>query len=164
VAGIVTILERLYASGGSEIEHDTLAIKVGGETHYLTKGWEDVTAVLEDGQVVTFKACGMDVAKPARNADGVQDLRFALSNIDGIVSTKIRAALAARQQMTVTLRVYLSTDLKAPVKKPLSMVIKGGQWSATEVQITAGFMNILDTAWPRDRFNLTKHPGLRYIS
>lgn len=160
----MSILERLYASGGSEIEHETLAITVGGETHYLTKGWEDLTAVLETGQAVTFKACGMDVAKPARNADGVQDLRFALTNIDGVVSTKIRSALAARQEMTVTLRVYLSSDLLAPIKRPLSMVIKGGQWSATEVQITAGFMNILDTAWPRDRFNLSQHPGLRYIS
>lgn len=160
----MTILERLYASGGAEVEHETLAISVGERTHYLTKGWEDVTAMLETGQTVLFKACGMDVAKPARNADGVQDLRFALSNIDGLVSTEIRAALADRLAMTVTLRVYLSTDLLAPVKRPLSMVIKGGQWSATEVQITAGFMNILDTAWPRDRFNLTNHPGLRYIS
>lgn len=160
----MTILDRLYASGGSEVEHETLSISVGGETHYLTRGWEDLQAVLETGEQVTFKACGMDVAKPARNADGVQDLRFALTNIDGVVSTKIRAALAARQKMTVTLRVYLSTDLLAPIKRPLSMDIKGGQWSATEVQITAGFMNILDTAWPRDRFNLSKHPGLRYIS
>jgi len=160
----MSILERLYASGGSEVEHETLAITVGDQTHYLTKGWEDITAVLETGQAVTFKACGMDVAKPARNADGVQDLRFALSNIDGAVSTEIRAALASRLEILVTLRVYLSNDLLAPVKKPLSMVVKGGQWSATEVQITAGFMNILDTAWPRDRFNLKKHPGLRYIS
>jgi hypothetical protein len=160
----MSILERLYASGGAEVEHETLAIAVGSKTHYLTKGWEDITAVLETGQTVTFKACGMDVAKPSRNADGVQDLRFALTNIDGVVSTEIRAALAARLEMTVTLRVYLSNDLLAPAKKPLSMVIKGGQWTATEVQVTAGFMNILATAWPRDRFNLTKHPGLRYIT
>ena len=160
----MTILERLYASGGKEVEYDTLAIEAGEEIHYLTKGWEDVTAILETGETVTFRACGMDVAKPSKNADGVQDLRFALSNLDGIVSSRIRAALSLRQRMLVTLRVYLSTDLKAPVKKPLSMVIKGGQWSATEVQITAGFMNILDTAWPRDRFSLNKHPGLRYIS
>ena len=160
----MTILERLYASGGAEVEHETLAIEVASETHYLTKGWQDLTAILETGETVVFKACGMDVAKPARNADGAQDLRFALSNVDGVVSTRIRAALAARQSMVVTLRVYLSNDLRAPVKRPLSMVVKGGQWSATEVQITAGFMNILDTAWPRDRFNLSKHPGLRYIS
>jgi len=160
----MSILERLYASGGAEVEHETLAISVGGTTHYLVKGWQDINAVLENGQAVTFQACGMDVAKPARNADGVQDLRFALSNVNGVVSTAIRTALAARQPMHVTLRVYLHNDLMAPVKKPLAMVIKGGQWSATEVQITAGFMNILDTAWPRDRFTLTQHPGLRYIS
>lgn len=160
----MTILERLYASGGREVELETLAISVGAKTHYLVKGWDDITARLETGQDITFTACAMDVAKPARNADGVQDLRFALSNIDGAVSTEIRAALASRMEILVTLRVYLSNDLLAPVKKPLSMVVKGGQWSATEVQITAGFMNILDTAWPRDRFNLKKHPGLRYIS
>lgn len=160
----MSILERLYASGGSEIEHETLAISAGSDTYYLTKGWEDLRAVLETGEQVTFKACGMDVAKPARNADGIQDLNFALTNIDGAVSSRIRTALASKQAMTVTLRVYLSSDLMAPVKRPLSMVIKGGQWSATEVQVTAGFMNILDTAWPRDRFNLSQHPGLRYIS
>lgn len=39
-----------------------------------------------------------------------------------------------------------------------------GLWTATEVQITAGYMNILDTAWPRFRYTLPVFPGLRYIS
>ncbi|MBA0449316.1 DUF1833 family protein [Stenotrophomonas maltophilia] len=159
----MSILERLYASGGREVELETLAIQVGAQTFYLTKGWDDITARLETGETVTFTACGMDIAKPARNADGVQDLRFAISNISGVVSNQIRAALAAKVEMIATFRLYLSTDLLAPAQRPFSVVIKGGQWTATEVQITAGFMNVLDTAWPRDRYVLSKHPGLRYM-
>ncbi|MXH35720.1 phage tail tube protein [Klebsiella variicola] len=37
-------------------------------------------------------------------------------------------------------------------------------WTATEVQITAGYMNVLDMAWPRYRYTLPVFPGLRYIS
>ncbi|MBH1851943.1 DUF1833 family protein [Stenotrophomonas maltophilia] len=159
----MSILERLYSSGGREVELETLAIQVGFQTFYLTKGWDDITATLETGETVTFTACGMDIAKPARNADGVQDLRFAISNISGVVSSQIRAALDAKVEMIATFRLYLSTDLLAPAQRPFSVVIKGGQWTATEVQITAGFMNVLDTAWPRDRYVLSKHPGLRYM-
>ncbi len=159
----MSILERLYASGGREVELETLAIQVGAQTFYLTKGWDDITAKLETGETVTFTACGMDIAKPARNADGVQDLRFAISNISGVVSNQIRAALAAKVEMVATFRLYLSTDLLAPAQRPFSVVIKGGQWTATEVQITAGFMNVLDTEWPRHRYVLSKHPGLRYM-
>lgn len=159
----MSILERLYSSGGREVELETLAIQVGLQIFYLTKGWDDITATLETGETVTFTACGMDIAKPARNADGVQDLRFAISNISGVVSSQIRAALAAKVEMIATFRLYLSTDLLAPAQRPFSVVIKGGQWTATEVQITAGFMNVLDTAWPRDRYVLSKHPGLRYM-
>ncbi|WP_329914027.1 DUF1833 family protein [Stenotrophomonas sp. SMYL86] len=159
----MSILERLYSSGGREVELETLAIQIGAQTFYLTKGWDDFTARLETGEAATFTACGMDIAKPARNADGVQDLRFALSNINGVVSTQLRAALAAKQEMVATFRLYLSTDLLAPAERPFIVKVKGGQWTATEVQITAGFMNVLDTAWPRDRYVLSKHPGLRYM-
>jgi len=160
----MNLLERLYASGGSEVILDTMAVRIGDRTHYLVSGYEDFAATLETGEQVTFTACQITVAKPTKNADGVQDLRFALSNIDGVVSTEIRAALVAKQEMWATLRTYVHTDHGAPQKPPHEMVIKGGQWTSTEVQITAGFMNILDTAWPRDRFTLTNAPGLRYLS
>ncbi|ENU5578477.1 DUF1833 family protein, partial [Klebsiella pneumoniae] len=56
------------------------------------------------------------------------------------------------------------TDLAAPAEVPYTLKIKSGSWTATEVQITAGYMNILDTAWPRYRYTLPVFPGLRYIS
>ena len=160
----MTILNRLYASSGPEVIIETLQINIGDEVHYLCKGYEDITAMTETGDTVSFIACAMDIALPARNADGTQDLKFALCNIDGVVSTAIRNAINDRNPASLTYRNFISTDLTAPAAVPYTLAIKSGYWTATEVQITAGYMNVLDTAWPRYRYTLPSFPGLRYIS
>ncbi|NPE52421.1 DUF1833 domain-containing protein [Dickeya dadantii] len=160
----MTVLNRLYASSGNEVIIETLQINIGDEVHYLCKGYEDVTATTEAGHVVTFTACAIDIALPARNSDGTQDLQFAIGNINGVVSTAIRNALDKLSGATLTYRNYVSTDLAAPASTPYTLTIKSGYWTALEVQIKAGYMNILDTAWPRYRYTLPYYPGLRYIS
>ncbi|HGN8816702.1 TPA: DUF1833 family protein [Citrobacter freundii] len=157
------VLNRLYASGGDEVILDTLQITVGGQSYWLTRGWEDIIVTLETGSQATFKGSAIEIALPARNADGTQDLKFAISNIDGVVSTAIRNALDNLSNATLTFRRYVSTDLSAPASPPFTLAIKEGSWTATEVQITAGYMNILDTSWPRYRYTLTDFPGLRYL-
>ncbi|HCU1682418.1 DUF1833 family protein [Escherichia coli] len=159
----MTILDRLYASGGSEILFNTLQITVGGQNYWLVENFEDITAVTETGATVAFQAAAMAVALPARNKDGTQDLQFAISNIDGIVSTAIRNALANLNNGELVMRQYISTDLSYPAAPPIVLQIKDGYWKATEVQITAGFLNILKTAWPRYRYTLPVFPGLRYL-
>ena len=130
----MTILDRLYASSGPEVIIETLQINIGDEVHYLCKGYEDITATTETGDTVTFIACAMDIALPARNADGTQDLKFALCNIDGVVSTTIRKAINDRNAASLTYRSYISTDLAAPAAVPYTLQIKSGYWTATEVQ------------------------------
>lgn len=159
----MTILDRLYASGGSEVLFNTLQITVGGQDYWLVENFEDITAVTEAGATVTFQAAAMAVALPARNKDGTQDLQFAISNIDGIVSTAIRNALANLKSGTLIMRQYISTDLSFPSAPPLVFQIKDGYWKGTEVQIKAGFLNILKTGWPRYRYTLPVFPGIRYL-
>lgn len=160
----MTIINRLFASSGSEVIIETLQINVGSQVFYLCRGWDDVTAKDESENSLTFKACGIDIALPARNADGTQDLKFAIGNIDGEVSNTIRDALAVLDRASLTFRHYVSTDLAAPASSPIRLAIKSGYWTASQVQITAGYMNILDSAWPRKRYTLNEHPGLRYLS
>ncbi|MDU2018744.1 MAG: DUF1833 family protein [Leclercia adecarboxylata] len=157
------ILNRLYASGGSEILFNTLQITVGGQNYWLVENFEDITAVTESGAAVTFQAAAMAVSLPARNKDGTQDLQFAISNIDGIVSTAIRNALANLKSGTLVMRQYISNDLSFPSAPPLVFQIKDGYWKGTEVQIKAGFLNILKTGWPRYRYTLPVFPGIRYL-
>lgn len=160
----MTILNRLYASSGPEVIIETLQINIGDEVHYLCNGYEDITATTENGDTVEFKACAMDVALPARNDDGTQDLKFALCNVDGKVSTAIRNAINNLNSASLTYRSFISTDLAAPAAVPYTLAIKSGYWTATEAQITAGYMNVLDTAWPRNRYTLNNFPGLRYAN
>ena len=159
----MTILNRLYASGGTEIEIPTLQITDGVVTHYLTNGWDDVTATLETGETVTFVAFGMDLALPARNGDGTQDIKFALCNITGEISEYIRTVLREKRVCDLAYRTFISTDLSEPAEPPHWFKVKGGQWTATQVDITAGYFDLLNTAWPRALYNLSNFPGLRYI-
>ena len=160
----MTILNRLYASSGSEVIIETLQINIGSTVYFFCKGYEDITATVENGDVLTFSAAGIDIALPARNSDGTQDLQFAISNIDGEVSTAIRKALENLEIGSLTYRQYVSTDLSAPATVPYTLAIKSGSWTAIQAQITAGYMNVLDTAWPRFRYTLNEFPGLRYMS
>lgn len=100
----------------------------------------------------------------ARNSDGTQDLQFAVSNINGEASTSVRSALENLRGATVTYRQYTSDDLAAPADRPYTLTVKNGYWTATQAQIIAGYMNVLDTAWPRYRYTLPFYPGLRYMS
>lgn len=159
-----SILNRLYASSGEEVIIETLQINIGDDVHYLCKGYEDIIAVTENGDAITFKACAIDIALPARNSDGTQDLQFAIDNINGETSTAVRKALDNLSDATLTYRNYVSTDLSAPAEVPYTLTIKSGSWTATQAQVAAGYMNILDTAWPRNRYTLTYYPGLRYMS
>jgi len=160
----MTVLNRLYASGGSEVLLETLEINVAGKTHWLAGGWTDFTATIETGEVKTFTACGIDIALPAKNADGTQDLNFAICNVDGVVSSEVRDAINNLQDAYLIYRCFISTDRSAPANVPYTLTIKSGYWTAVEVQFTAGYMNVLDTAWPRWRYTLPEFPGLRYIS
>lgn len=159
----MTVLNRLYASGGDEVLIETLQINIGNDAHYLTRGWDDIGVTTEGGERMIFQGCGIDIALPARNSDGTQDLKFAISNITGEVSNAIRKALDNIQGATLTYRLYISTNLNAPAARPYTLAIKTGSWTATEVQITAGYMNVLDMAWPRFRYTLPAFPGLRYL-
>lgn len=159
----MTVLNRLYASSGPEVIINTLQINVGDNVFLLCQGYDDITATTEACEQVTFIACPMDIALPKRNTDGTQDLKFALSNVDGLVSTAIRKAVNTKMRATVTYRQYISTDLSGPSSVPYTMAIKSGQWTSLQAQITAGYMNWLDSAWPRNRYNLVNHPGLRHL-
>lgn len=158
----MTVINRLYASSGPEVIIGTLQINVGEQSYFLCEGYEDITAMTEDGAEVKFFACAISFSLPARNDDGTQDLKFSLCNIDGVVSTAIREATDTLKEGTIIFRKYISTDLSSPAEPPSVMPIKGGSWKPVVVNITAGFKNVLDYAWPRNRFTLPYFPGLRY--
>lgn len=160
----MTILNTLYVSGGTSVIFTTLEFNDGVNHFFIVDGYDDITVRLEDNSVAQFEAFPLQVARPARNADGTQDLQIAICNVAGMVSTKLREMLEADRKGTVICRFYNEDNLNTPAEPPLSLTVKGGSWTAMQADIVAGYMNILDTAWPRKLFTPLTHPGLRYIA
>lgn len=154
----MTAINRLYASSGREAIIDTLEFVVGATTFYLVEGYEDITY---NGN--TYTACAMDIGLPDRSTEGAQDLEITLSNITGEPATAVRDALEAGNSATVTFRRFTSDDMSTPAETPYTMTFKKAVWTNLQIKLTCSFMDVLDTAWPRMRYVLSRFPGLRYI-
>ena len=161
----MTILQQLCASSGTAVIIPTLELSCSSwaSSILLTTGYDDVTATDENGTSKTWLASGIDIALPKRNAEGAQSLTFAIDNITGEAQSKIDAALSASATVYLTFRKYVSSDLTAPAETPLKFSVTGGTIERLQVQITAGFMSMTDYAWPRDVYNSTFAPGLKYL-
>ncbi len=157
-------LDRIYASSGPEKLHPTLAITDGVATHYLTTGFDDIEALLETGQLVTFIGYGLDISLPEVDSGSVPDLLFAICNVEGMVGQFIRDCMDAGREMTLTYRLYQSGDLGAPAAPPLHFDVKGGTVTVSDAQVKAGYDDLLSTAWPRFLFDVIRFPGLRHMN
>lgn len=163
----MTLLSTLYASApAAEVLIPTLEIShpsFPGGAIRTCAGFEDHTVTLEDGSVVTFTASGLDVSLPARNGSGQQNLAFAIENVTGIAQDAIDRAMEAGGQIEVIYRSYVASDLSEPAEPPLRMVLVGAEFRGANVQVTASYMDIINQAWPKDRYTATFAPGLKHI-
>lgn len=129
----------------------------------ICAGFNDVDAMLETSEQVTFVATGMDIALPAKDQSGQQVLTFAIDNVMGEVQQAIDASIDAGGQAKLIYRVYLSTDLSEPAEPPLEMTIVGGVLEGSVAQIQAAYYDLLNTAWPRERYTAKFAPCIRYM-
>ncbi|MBA1249839.1 DUF1833 family protein [Pseudomonas luteola] len=162
----MSVLERLYASGGPEVIIDTLELSCPAwdESIYLCRGYEDLVATTEAGATVIFQASGIDIALPKKDNSGDQSLTFAIDNVTGEAQQRIDEALDARASVSLVYRAYVSADLTAPAERPYRMKALGGAMQGTTIQLTAGYYDLLNLAWPRRRYTLAFAPGLRYTA
>ena len=126
-------------------------------------GFENHTVTLETGEEVTFEASGLDVSLPERNDRGQQNLIFAIENVTGIAQRAIDDAMAEGGDILVIYRAFLASDLSTPAEPPLRMVLVGADFEGSTVHVTASYMDIINQAWPRERYTADFAPGLRYI-
>lgn len=160
-----TLIERVYASAGSEVIIDTveLACPAWDEPLYIVKGYEDMTLGLDGVVFKTFMAAPIAIALPKKSNQGNQTLSFAIDNVTGQAQKLIDSALFFSQRITLTFRRYLNVDLASPSEKPFYATVLGGSVTGTTVQIDAGFVDALNYAWPRDVYNTVEFPGLKYL-
>lgn len=160
----MTVLERVYASGGDVLIY-TLEIDcpAWAEPILLCKGFENQICITEDSRTLEFMASGIDIALPKKTSSGAQNLTFAIDNVTGEAQQKIDAALEAEEKVTLTLRIYLDSDRSAPAENPYRATVLGGKIKGASVQINAGFFDVINTAFPRDLYTVNFAPGIRYL-
>lgn len=113
--------------------------------------------------MVTFEAAGLDISLPPKDTSGQQNLTFVIDNVTGVAQAYLDDAISDGEAVTVTYRCYLASDLSAPAEPPTVMTLAGAQFERSTVQITAGYYDLLNTAWPRRRYTDDFAPGLKYL-
>lgn len=160
-----TLIERVYASAGSECIIDTieLACDAWEESLYIVKGFEDMTLGLDGVVYKTFMAAPISIALPKKSNQGNQTINFAIDNVTGQAQRLIDTALYLSARIRLTFRRYLDSDLSAPSENPFYATVLGGSVSSSTVQIEAGFIDALNYAWPRKLYTTEFAPGLAYL-
>jgi hypothetical protein len=163
-------LQQIYASA-SGLVHHTLELKNSAflvPNHpqgriLFCQGFDDVTAGLETGEIVTFCASGFGVSLPVRSMKGKQDLQFQLDNVTGEALQAIKAAKESGEKIEVIYRPYSDSDLTAPGENPYRMTAISVSAKGASVQVVASFSDLVNRAWPKRRYTPSFAPGLTYF-
>ena len=160
----MTILRQtVYASAPtSEVLIPSLEILVPGNSIRICEGFEDHYLGI-DGEYHLFEAGSLSVALPARNTTGQQNLMFGIANVNGLVQRYVDRALESGEEVPIIYREYLASDKSAPMSRPLRMIMRGGVLEGGEARLEASFQDLLNQAWPRQRYTAQNAPGIRYL-
>ncbi|MGL4517071.1 MAG: DUF1833 family protein [Shewanella sp.] len=160
----MTILNVIYASGGDVIIPTLeLTCAAWDAPLLLCHGFEDQICTTEDGRTLTFLESAIDVALPAMDSRGAQNLNFAIDNVTGEAQRVIDQALEAEERVILTYREFLASDKSAPAAPPFVFTVLSGRMTGSSVQVTAGFFNAIGTAWPRKLYTTEFAPGVKYL-
>lgn len=161
----MSILERVYASGGEEVLVDTLELSSPAwvESFRFCNGFDDRLLTNESGATRLFSATAIQIALPKKSNTGTQTLTFAIPIVDGSAQQAIDQALESGAPCTLTYRVFLDQDPTAPAQAPYVMTVTGGVMEEDMLTVQAGFFDMLNTAWPRLRYTTRFAPGLTYL-
>jgi hypothetical protein len=124
----------------------------------------DFTGTTEDGRTLTFKAVAFDASFPKKDNSGNQTLGIAIDNVTGEAQKRVDQANEAAAPVRITLRTFIAEYPEAPAEPPLYLDALSVQTEGPTTSFTAGYFNLLDTAWPRFRYTDNFSPGVRYIT
>lgn len=154
------ILKQVYAGDASIMIFTTLEITLpqGVTLRYVRDNEDQVLG----GNL--YQASPIDIALPDKSKGGAQSLRFAVGMLDDAYIETIYDALDAGTPCYVRAATWLETDRDTPAMQTPAMVVQGGTINhRNELQIDCVFWDILNTAWPRERYTIDKAPGLKYM-
>ncbi len=126
-------------------------------------GEEGIELGLEDGTTAFFRSSAFGVSLPGKSVKGKQNLQFQIDNVTGEARRFIDAAIELGSKVTLTYRVYLSSNTSAPAKPPLELTCISEKDNIQTVSVVASFHDLVNRAWPKRRYTPSITRGLKYI-
>lgn len=160
----MTILERVYASRPvDEVLISTLEIQISGQEplRYCADFVDHEFGV--DGVMQTFQGISLSVSLPAVNTSGQQTVTFAVPAFDGQAQRYVDMALESGERVPIIYREYLMSDPSQPARRPYVMTLVGGSFEDGMAQFQAAYYDLLNAAWPRERYTAETAPGIKYL-
>lgn len=161
-----TILDVLRASGGTDVEIITIQLSCTAwdEPLYLCNGFYDQVFTLETGETVTFTAVGLDLARQKRSNSVSESLGVAIDNVRNEAEPLVASAKAAGAQILMTLRSFLESNPEEPAELPVTLKVLRASFDNVKLSLTASNPDLVNIAWPRDRYTVDFAPGITYIA
>ena len=157
------ILQQIYMTGGDvylgviEMYSDAWPDRI-----VLVADFVGHTVITEDGITLNALPSGLAVSLPKRDATGAQNLTFALDGVRPEATRLLRAAESAQEQINLTYRTYLYSDLTEPAEAPYHLIVRSFTAQSNHIEVTAGLFDLIDMRWPRLLYNSNTAPCLKY--
>ena len=162
----MTAIARAYASNEAtplstlEFSHPSIS------TMYFVQAYEDLTASLETGSVVTFRKSSFDVRIPQRSTDGTQELQIQIDNITNeayqALNTIQQSMRSSPEKAIIKRRSYLESDLSSPSDGVLRLILTSAVVNRNQASISAKWAPFPESVYPRYRYYGTVYPGVKY--
>lgn len=152
-----------------ELYHPAFVDELGRPTAIrLVKDYQDYNLKLESSAIinpstyVTFIACSFDVVLPEFAEDGNPSLQLSVGNVSRQITTHMEQARQSLIPITVTYRPYLASDTTGPqLDPPIVMELSDVDVDVFQATGTCKLKDIHNQAFPREKYTLSRFPGLR---
>ena len=126
---------------------------------YVVQGFDDITTT---GTPATkWTAIPFDLKLPEVAPIGPPQLQLTVDNVSRELMQAIDLAAESGQQISVTYRAYLSTDLSKPQNDPpFTLKLINISVSPAQITATAALHNFANQKWPRRVYRDEQFPGL----
>lgn len=165
-----TILREVYTSAPTtEIIVPTIEIQVPGLTPLrFLHGYQDMSFNVSNDPVnpvyATFEATAISIALPeAGVGSGAQSLKFGFACVTAQAQQYVEQALQSTVPSNLIYREYLVSNPAAPARTLYTMPVVGGVFDGISVAFEASYMDMLNLAWPRERYTIKNAPGTAYL-
>lgn len=161
----MSILDVVYASAPTdEVIVGTLEILVPGQDPVRVNTSNSPRFFGIKSGMVEFEAGPLEIALPKRDTSGNQTLTFGFEGVSGRAQRLVDAALESDDESVMIYREYLLSDPTAPAARPVAMTIVGGRLDGNRAVFEGSYYDLLNSAWPRDRYTTVTAPGIRYMT